>query len=244
MNTIKNFEEFLLVTEAQSFFKPFKDINLSGLDQDQTKKIQSISSDEGISMEEFLNKGATMEMIIETPGLKASELFDSMKSWLYKYYSDPKKDEGRWDKSINQGKIKGYFLVKNPYNYQQGQMGWKLMSAFSIGCDYDLDFYFKDDKFKVSYSNLKSIPASSPGVPQLTFNLSDVNNIRILKNYIKGEYEPGLTPKLSQKNHSYETAFKSIYDAAYNNGAALLLSIKDQMKNVKPGQIGGSEFDF
>jgi hypothetical protein len=243
MNTVKNFKEFLLVTESQSFFKPFKDINLSNLDQDQTKKIQSISSEEGISMDEFLNKGATMEMIVESPGLKAGELFESMRSWLYKYYEDPKKAEGRWDKSINQGKIKGSFLVKNPYNYQQGQNGWKFMSAFSVGCDYDLDFYFKDDKFKVLYSNLKSIPPP-PGVPQLTFNLSDPEHIRILKNYIKGEYEPDLTPKITPKEHSYETAFKSIYDAAYNNGAALLLSIKDQMKDVKPGQIGGSEFNF
>jgi ankyrin repeat protein len=59
---IKNFKEYLLIVESQSFFKPFKDINLSDLDQDQTKKIQSISSEEGFSIDQFLNNGAKLEI--------------------------------------------------------------------------------------------------------------------------------------------------------------------------------------
>ena len=346
---IKNFKEYLLIVESEASFKPLQKVDLLNLDQNQNKKIQSISSEEGFNITSFLNKNATLDMVVEAPGFKAGELFDAMRSWLFKYYEDPKKSEGRWEKEIKQGKIKGIFNVRVRV---PGMLGSEAYSPLKI--EYDLDFYFKDDKFRTVYSNLFiDNSGNSETLTSLRFfkppytpgPLSNPQKIEVVKKSLEdqnktsnvlpsGEFivkigsrgdivtaiqkilevpETGVydlatadavkkfqkannvfshTPGTSidgicntetlssiyrntgvddEKKEKWEyqqiekeleidsTSPKTqdpiqltrksenlveIYKGSFNNGSALFLSIKDQMKGIKPGQVGGPEFDF
>jgi hypothetical protein len=252
MRKIKNFRSFEIF-EAASFFKPLQKVNLADPTPAQQKKIDNVSTQEQINFDKFLSDGAKMEAVIEAPGLKAGDLFDGMRSWLFKYYQDPKKSEGRWDKSINKGVVRGIF-----------ELGPILLGG-KCEVSYNLDFLFKDDKFKIIYSNIesqyfgndgKAYPETSKGT-HLTGKLSDPRKMEIVKKYLKSgasSDEPEQTQSLVMS--PVDSPFQSddsggvirkpyfrLYDAAYNNGAAIFLSIREYTSQMKPGSLG-SEFNF
>lgn len=239
MKKIKNFKSFELF-EGASFFKPLSKVNLAEPTPAQEKKLETLSDQKKIDFEKFLNDGAKMEVVIDAPGLKAGDLYDGMRSWLFKYYEDPKKSEGRWDKSINKGVIRGVF---NTY----------LPSPCTVS--YNLDFLFKDDKFKVSYYNIESVNSATT---YFTYNLSDLSKIEKVKKYLQKNPNPQeenpssslVLPAMDSPFSSDEpsigggknTHFK-LYDSAYNNGAVIFLSIQEYTAQMKPGSLG-SEFNF
>jgi hypothetical protein len=261
MKNIKNFRSFELF-EAASFFKPLSKVNLAEPTPAQEKKVEAFSDQKKIDFDKFMNDGAKMEVVIDAPGFKAGDLYDGMRSWLFKYYEDPKKSEGRWDKSINKGVIRGMFTVKTFFYYKDR-------------CDvsYSLDFLFKDDKFKVVYSNIESQYFDDRGIPKddltfLSFKLSDPVRIKMTQNYIQnpqGEEEkakpapkpsnPLVLPAMDSPFSSDDDEDKKkpeispsvyslkIYDSAYNNGAAIFLSVQEYTTQMKPGSLG-SEFNF
>jgi hypothetical protein len=253
MKNIKNFRSFELF-EAASFFKPLIKVNLADPTPAQEKKLETFSDQKKIDFDKFLNDGARMEVVIDAPGLKAGDLYDGMRSWLFKYYEDPKKSEGRWDKSISKGVIRGIFNIEN------------ILLGGRCEVSYSLDFLFKDDKFKVIYSNLenqyyyqgKIVPDNGKN---LTGKLSDPSKIEVVKKYLQKnpnpqEEEPSssstlVLPAMDSPFSSGESSggggirkpYFRLYDSAYNNGTAIFLSIQEYTSQMKPGSLG-SEFDF
>lgn len=255
MKNIKNFRSFELF-EAASFFKPLMKVNLAEPTPAQEKKLETFSDQKKIDFVKFLNDGAKMEVVIDAPGLKAGDLYDGMRSWLFKYYEDPKKSEGRWDKSINKGVIRGMFNINN------------ILINGKCEVSYSLDFLFKDDKFKVIYSNIESQYFDFQGTPvsdngkNLTGKISDPAKIEVVKKYLQKnpnpqEGEPSspssslVLPAMDSPFSSDESSsgggirkpFFRLYDSAYNNGTAIFLSIQEYTSQMKPGSLG-SEFDF
>ena len=257
MNKIKKFRDFEIF-ESASFFKPLGKVNLSDPTPAQEKKIETISDQKKIDFDKFLNDGAKMEAVIDAPGIKAGDLYDGMRSWLFKYYEDPKKSEGRWDKSINKGVIRGLFEIKN------------ILLNGRCEVFYNLDFLFKDDKFKIIYYNIenqyydfKGNMVADMGGKNMTGKLSDPNKIEIVKKYIQKnpnprEEETQQSPSTALVLPSMDSPFSSdepsdkggirkpffrLYDSAYNNGAAIFLSIQEYTSQMKPGSLG-SEFNF
>ncbi len=254
MKNIKNFRSFELF-EAASFFKPLIKVNLADPTPAQEKKLETFSDQKKIDFDKFLNDGARMEVIIDAPGLKAGDLYDGMRSWLFKYYEDPKKSEGRWDKSINKGVIRGMFSINN------------ILLNGKCEVSYSLDFLFKDDKFKVVYSNIESQYFDYQGHPvqalptNLSGKLTEPVKIEAVKKYLKKnsnspEEEPAgssalVLPAMDSPFSSGESSggggirkpYFRLYDSAYNNGTAIFLSIQEYASQMKPGSLG-SEFDF
>ncbi len=92
-------------------------------------------------------------VIVDLPDKSSSEIYSKIKSWINRYYKNP-------SSVIVADEVENYVRINGATNYT-----FKYMGTQSYGLLYTLEIEIKDNKYKVSFLNVKSPDLMTPGMP-------------------------------------------------------------------------------
>ncbi|MBE7649256.1 DUF4468 domain-containing protein [Tenacibaculum finnmarkense] len=150
-----------------------------------------------------LTKSGVESIIVEAPGIKASELYSKSLNWVEETYRDPK--EVLKAKIVGK-KIRINGTVKNAWS-------WKVMgSKVFYTINYSVDISFKDGKYKIDYV------------------INDFYNEGVKWNIYRRFYKRNGMPK---RSYNYNKAFKDVDETMNNLSKSFYNYVTGETENTE-----------